>query len=221
MAQKVIIMGGVGNGTVIAQAIVEANRRGCNDLEVAGYFSDRQEVGEMIEGFPIVAKTCRENVELYTKKGYKFIYTIYRIDGQKERLKLFYDLGFSKDNLATFVHPTAYVAPDVVFEPGVVVMPYVMISSAAHIGMGSILMTGVTIGHNSTLGMFNHVASQAVVGGYIKTGNGVHIGLNCTIREHLTIGENATVGMGAVLTKDVGAEEIWAGNPAKFLRMSK
>jgi UDP-3-O-[3-hydroxymyristoyl] glucosamine N-acyltransferase len=54
-------------------------------------------------------------------------------------------------------------------------MPYAMISSAAHIGLGSLLMTGVTIGHNTTLGMFNHVASQAVVGAYIQTGNGVHI----------------------------------------------
>ena len=45
-----------------------------------------------------------------------------------------------------------------------------------------------------------------------------HFGLNCTIRENLTIGDYATIGMGAVLTKDVGEKEIWAGNPAKLLR---
>jgi len=27
--------------------------------------------------------------------------------------------------------------------------------------------------------------------------------------------------MGAVLTKNVGEKEIWAGNPAKFLRMAQ
>lgn len=214
-------MGGVGNGTVIAQAIIDANRRGFNDLEVVGYFSDRMESGEMIEGLPVIAKTTQKNVELYTLKGYKFIYTIYRTDGQKERLQLFKDLGFSENNLAIFIHPTAYLAPDVKIEAGVVVMPYVMISSAVHIGMGSLLMTGATIGHNTTLGMYNHIASQAVIGAYITTENGVHIGLNCTIRENITIGENATIGMGAVLTKNVEAEEIWVGNPAKFLRKVK
>ncbi len=219
--QKIIIMGGVGNGTVIAQAILDANRRGFCDLEVEGYFSDRLEIGSDIEGYPVVAKTCRENVEKYTKMGYKFIYTIYRIDGQKERLQLFKDLGFNKDNLATFVHPLAYVAPDVQVEAGVVIMPYAMISSAAHIGLGTLIMTGATVGHNTEIGQCNHIASQAVVGAYIETGVGVHIGLNCCVREHLVIGNYATVGMGSVLTKNVGESEIWAGNPAKLLRMAE
>ena len=74
--------------------------------------------------------------------------------------------------------------------------------------------------HNTELGHFNHVAAQAVVGAYIISGTGVHIGLNATIRENIVIGDYATVGMGAVLTKNVGSKEIWAGNPAKFLRMA-
>ena len=216
--QKVIILGGVGNGTVITQAILDAQKRGFCDLEVVGYLSDRLEIGEMIEGYPVVAKTSLETIKKYTELGYKFIYTVYRIDGQAERLKLFDDLGLDESNLATFIHPTAYVAPDVVIEPGVVIMPYAMISAAAHLCLGTIVMTGATIGHNTTIGKNGHIASQAVVGAYITTGRGVHIGLNSCIREHLTIGNNGVVGMGAVQTKDVGDNEIWAGNPSKFLR---
>ncbi len=221
MSQKVVIMGGVGNGTVIAQAIQDASRKGCKEYEVAGYFSDRLEVGTDIQGFPVLAKTCRENVEKYTSMGYKFIWTIYRIDGQTERLNLFNELGFSEKNLVTFIHPLAYVAPDVRVEAGVVIMPYAMISAAAHIGMGTLIMTGATVGHDTEIGKFNHIASQAVVGAFLHVGDGVHFGLNCTVREHLTIGENATIGMGAVLTKDVGAGEIWVGSPAKFLRKAE
>lgn len=218
--QKVVILGGLGNGTVITQAILDARRRGHCELEVSGYLSDRMEVGEMIEGYPVVAKTSPESVRRLTEEGYKFIYTVYRIDGQEERIHLFDSLGLNETNLATFIHPTAYVAPDVVLEPGVVVMPYVMISAAAHLCMGTIVMTGATIGHNTTIGMNGHVASQAVVGAYITTGRGVHIGLNCCIRENVKIGNNAAIGMGAVQTKDVGDGEIWAGNPSKFLRMA-
>ena len=219
--QKVIILGGVGNGTVITQAILDAKRRGQCDLEVVGYLSDRLDIGELIEGYPVVAKTSPESIEKLTKEGFKFIYTVYRIDGQEERIKLFDSLGLNESNLATFVHPTAYVAPDVILEPGVVVMPYVMISAAAHLCMGTIVMTGATIGHNTTIGMNGHIASQAVVGAYITTGRGVHIGLNCCIRENVRIGDNAAIGMGAVQTKDVGNGEVWAGNPSKFLRMAQ
>ena len=221
MNQKVVILGGVGNGTVITQAILDARKRGNCDLEVVGYLSDRMEVGEMIEGYPVVAKTSPESIEQLTKEGYKFIYTVYRIDGQAERLQLFDDLGLNENNLATFVHPLAYVAPDVVIEPGVVIMPYAMISAAAHLCMGTIVMTGATVGHNTTIGKNGHIASQAVVGAYITTGRGVHIGLNCCIRENVKIGNNSAIGMGAVQTKDVGDNEIWVGNPSKLLRKAQ
>ena len=44
------------------------------------------------------------------------------------------------------------------------------------------------------------------------------IGANATILGGITIGENALVGAGSVVTKDVPANEIWAGNPAKFVK---
>ena len=43
--QKVIILGGIGNGTVIAEAIADANKRGYGKLEMAGYLNDREERG--------------------------------------------------------------------------------------------------------------------------------------------------------------------------------
>lgn len=47
---------------------------------------------------------------------------------------------------------------------------------------------------------------------------GASIGSGSTILANLTIGENAIVGAGSVVTKDVPANAIVAGNPAKFIR---
>jgi acetyltransferase EpsM len=221
MKQKIIVLGGIGNGTVISQAIQHSNIIGDSKLYVAGYFSDRIEPGKFIDGLPVLAKTSPDNIQIFAKKGYKFIYTILRIDGQKERIDLFQELNLTDDLLATFIHPSAYVAPNTTIEAGVVIMPNVMISSAAIVKRCSLIMTGVTIGHDTTIGELNHIASQAVIGAYIKTSRGVHVGLNSTIRENITIGENSTVGMGAVQTKNIGNNEIWAGNPSKFLRHTK
>jgi acetyltransferase-like isoleucine patch superfamily enzyme len=47
---------------------------------------------------------------------------------------------------------------------------------------------------------------------------GASVGSGCTILANITIGENALVGAGSVVTKDVPANAIVAGNPARFLR---
>jgi acetyltransferase-like isoleucine patch superfamily enzyme len=47
---------------------------------------------------------------------------------------------------------------------------------------------------------------------------GASIGSGCTILANITIGENALVGAGSVVTKDVPANAVVAGNPARFLR---
>lgn len=47
---------------------------------------------------------------------------------------------------------------------------------------------------------------------------GASIGSGATILSRVTIGENAIVGAGSVVTKDVPANTIVAGNPARVLR---
>ena len=47
---------------------------------------------------------------------------------------------------------------------------------------------------------------------------GASIGSGTTVLANIVIGENAIVGAGSVVTKDVPANAIVAGNPAKVLR---
>lgn len=46
----------------------------------------------------------------------------------------------------------------------------------------------------------------------------VFIGAKSIILKGVTIGENSIIGAGSVVAKSVPANEIWAGNPAKFIR---
>jgi len=47
---------------------------------------------------------------------------------------------------------------------------------------------------------------------------GASIGSGATVLSNVTIGENAIVGAGSVVTKDVPANVIVAGNPARIKR---
>ncbi|MCX7735838.1 MAG: NeuD/PglB/VioB family sugar acetyltransferase [Candidatus Kapabacteria bacterium] len=219
MSKKVIILGGLGNGTVIAAAMEDANRRGFDEWVFSGYLNDKMEKGEMLEGYPILGSL--KDVPKFLDEGYFFINVIYRIDGQEDRVKLFESLNIPDDRLAIFVHPTAYVAPNVKLGPGTVIMPNVSISPGVEFGKCNLVMINAIIGHNTIIGNHCHFAAQCCVSSLLKIGDGVHIGLNATLREFLTIGKNSTIGMGSVLTKNVGEGEIWVGNPAKFLRKAE
>jgi acetyltransferase-like isoleucine patch superfamily enzyme len=47
---------------------------------------------------------------------------------------------------------------------------------------------------------------------------GASIGSGATILSNVTVGEKAIIGAGSVVTRDVPANSVVAGNPAKFLR---
>jgi len=51
-----------------------------------------------------------------------------------------------------------------------------------------------------------------------SVGNDVWIGENSIIKAGVSIGNGAVIGTGSVVTKNVGAYEIWAGNPARLIR---
>ena len=44
------------------------------------------------------------------------------------------------------------------------------------------------------------------------------IGAHCIILKGVHIGKCSVVGAGSVVTKDIPAGEVWAGNPARFIR---
>lgn len=47
----------------------------------------------------------------------------------------------------------------------------------------------------------------------------VFIGAHTTILKGVTIGKNAVIGACSVVTKNIPENEIWAGNPAKFIKI--
>lgn len=52
----------------------------------------------------------------------------------------------------------------------------------------------------------------------VLIGKRVFIGGHSIILKGVTIGDEAVIGAGSVVTKNIPPGEIWAGNPAKFIR---
>ncbi len=65
---------------------------------------------------------------------------------------------------------------------------------------------------------FMNPATGSYDRGKVIIEKGAYLGMNTLVVKPVTIGENAIVGAGSVVTKDIPANEVWAGNPARFIR---
>ena len=87
---------------------------------------------------------------------------------------------------------------------------------------------GTFIGHNVTFindkypsavnkdGTIQNETDWSVLSTYI--GKRVSIGSSSTILCGLKIGEGAIIGAGSVVTHNIPPNEVWVGNPARFLK---
>ena len=54
--------------------------------------------------------------------------------------------------------------------------------------------------------------------GEVRIEDDVFIGVNVVICNSVTIGQGAIIGAGSIVTKDIPPYQVWAGNPAKFIK---
>ena len=87
---------------------------------------------------------------------------------------------------------------------------------------GITLGDGCQIGHNVVFATLNHGNSPedrpTTYPAPIVLGKNVWVGSNSTILPGVTVGDNAIIAAGAVVTKDVLADSIVGGVPARFIK---
>ena len=86
---------------------------------------------------------------------------------------------------------------------------------------GIFIDDGALIGHGVVLATLNHDLDpekrQQLHPAPIRIGKRVWIGVNATVTQGVTIGDNAVVAAGAVVNRDVPADTIVGGVPAKVI----
>ena len=80
---------------------------------------------------------------------------------------------------------------------------------------------GVTITQNTTI--LTHYLNPNLPGrnydyGEVYIEEDAFIGCNTTICNSVTIGKGAIIGAGSIVTKDVPPYQVWAGNPARYIK---
>ncbi len=148
------------------------------------------------------------------------------------------------------IHPLAYIEDDVVIGERTQVGPFCVIRRGVRIGEDCRftayceMRENVVIGDRTTFGSRCTISANASVGtdasikyAFVLTdtpnlregdrkhvgsiGNGTLIGANVTLMPGCSIGHNSIIGACSQVRSDVGDNEIWYGNPAKFFKTNE
>lgn len=111
-------------------------------------------------------------------------------------------------NCQVFIENDVLIGNNVTIKPGV------------QIWDGITVEDNVFIGPNATLTNDLKPRSKQYPQTFLRTiiKAGASIGANATILPGITIGENAIIGAGSVVIKNVPANTIWVGNPARQIK---
>ena len=118
------------------------------------------------------------------------------------------------------------IGKDCFIGPFVEIQKNVIIGNRTRVQSHCFICDGVTIGEHCFIGHGTKFTNDLFIDSpnfeswirrETKVGNDVRIGSNVTLLP-ITVGDNAIIGAGAVVTKDVPANRIVAGNPAKIIR---
>lgn len=65
---------------------------------------------------------------------------------------------------------------------------------------------------------FKDTKTRSFQNGIVRIKEGAFVGCNVVICKPVTIGRKAIVGAGSIVLCDIPDNELWAGNPARFIK---
>ena len=181
--------------------------------ELLQYFTESDTIGENQEAI--------ERMRFYAREAQKITMEINTKYHEPEELKELFEELIGKPVPGSFgLFPPFYTdfGKNITVGEGVFINAGCKFQDQGGIEIGD----GALIGHGVVLATLNHdldpARRQQLHPGKIRIGKGVWIGANATVTAGVTIGDNAVIAAGAVVTKDVPANTVAGGVPARIIK---
>jgi acetyltransferase EpsM len=217
--KKLIIIGGVGNGTVVASTVHDINKIN-NEWEILGFFNDFKT--DTIVGYPVLGKINKESAQKFlSDPDVFFFYTLISTRFNHTFIHRLHELEIPDERFATIIHPTAVISDFAKIGYGVCIQPFVSVGPGVVIKNHVQIFAQSLIGHNSTLDNYSYVANNACVGASVHLKEGAYLGTNATTIENICLGVWSLVGIGSVVIRDVGDYVKVVGNPSRVIGTTK
>lgn len=207
-----VIWGAKGHAKVLREFMPSQNYR------IVALIDNNPTIAPPFAGVPVV--TGRDGLADFVARHRGALAGIVAIGGfrGRDRIEIQALMSAMGIRVVEAVHPAAFVAGDAVVGTGSHVLAHAALGAEARIGAACILNTSCSVDHECVLGDGVHIAPGAVLAGEVEIGNRSFIGPGAVIASGVQIGADTIIGAGAVVVRDVPANVVAFGNPARIVR---
>ncbi len=140
------------------------------------------------------------------------------IGGQSGFVRLDYLQFFKENGVATpnLVHRSVVVLSFIPPDCGIQILAHATVGVEVDIQKAVIINSGVNVEHECVIEKGAHLSPSATLCGKVHIGKNAWVGANAVILPFLKVGENALIGAGSVVTRNIPANAVAKGNPARI-----
>jgi sugar O-acyltransferase (sialic acid O-acetyltransferase NeuD family) len=125
------------------------------------------------------------------------------------KYKLYYDF-------INLVHPSSYVAKNIILGKANFIAPKAIVNSLSKIGNNCIINSGSIIEHECEINDNVHVGPGSILCGRSKAKLNVFIGSGSIIFPKIVIEKNCVIGAGSLVLNKTTPNSLYLGSPAKL-----
>ncbi|QFP75895.1 acetyltransferase [Deinococcus sp. AJ005] len=196
----ILVVGAGGHAKVVIATLHAAG------MDVVGVLDDRAESwGRSVLGYPVLGGL--ERLESTLGRA------VLAIGSNAARHNIV--ARFPNVVWVSVVHPAATVHGSVQIGLGTVIFAGAVIQPDTMLGSHVIVNTGATVDHDCVLMDYVHVAPGAHLAGAVHLEEGVFLGVGCAVVPSVTVGHWTTVGAGGVVVRNLPANTVAVGIPAR------
>ena len=202
---RIVIVGAGGFGREVLAYARDVHGAECEYVFVD---DDAGKAGSVIDG----ARVAGTATDWERRDGDEVVLAIGKAD---VRLRIQAEMSARGVRYATIVHPRAYVAANATIGAGCLLAPFAFVGPAAKLGAHTALNVYSSVGHDARTGVACVLSPYATLNGNARLDDAVFLGTHATVGVGITIGSRSQVAAGSVVYRDVAANSLALGNPAR------
>lgn len=210
--KKLIIIGAGGLGREVAQYVEDINNTDIEEkYEILGFVDDDETKKDIIYnnirvlgGLEVIADLTNDDE----------IYTFCAIANPVSKKNVAEKLKKYKCQSINLIHPTAYIANNVILGTNVLVAPLCVLTTNIIIGSYVHLNPQCGIGHDTVIDDYVTCYWSVNTGGFVHISEMSELGSKTFIKQNVLIGKYVVSGAGAVIVKNIPPKSTVKGVPA-------